>query len=110
MAKTQPEGLFFDNCTGISVEDILPDDDANEAFSKIDRNIVGVECQTDTLEDKPTYTEPTEAIIHNNQYMQLSENNQCAPLAEDDEDKRTTKKSQEWKKKRTGVDIDDYNA
>ena len=44
MAKTQPEGLFFDNCTGISVEDILPDDDANEAFSKIDRNIVGVEC------------------------------------------------------------------
>ena len=43
LSKNQSEGLFFDNCTGISVEDILPDDDANEVLRDIDRNIVGVE-------------------------------------------------------------------
>ena len=43
MAKTQPEGLFFDNCTGISVQDILPYDNTNKVLHDIDRNILGVE-------------------------------------------------------------------
>ena len=40
--------------------------------------------------------------------MQLSENNQCAPLAEDDEDNKDNKKITGVEEKRTGVDIDDY--
>ena len=40
--EKQNEGLIFENSTGATVNDILPDDEANEAFNKIDGNIVGV--------------------------------------------------------------------
>ena len=47
MAKTekQNEGLIFENRTGATLNDILPDDKANEAFDKIDGNITGVEWE-----------------------------------------------------------------
>ena len=56
------------------------------------------------------YREPTEAIIHNNHYMPLPENNQCAPLAEDDEDYEDNKKIIGVEYKRTGVDSNDYKS
>ena len=43
LAKKQNEGLIFENCTGATVNNILPDDKANEAFDKIDGNITGVQ-------------------------------------------------------------------
>ena len=36
LAKKQNEGLIFENRTGATVNNILPDDEANEAFDKID--------------------------------------------------------------------------
>ena len=66
LAENQSEGLIFENLTGIVVDDILPDGNANDAFHEIDRNIAGVEWETEPLEAKPTETEPTESIIHNN--------------------------------------------
>ena len=41
--EKQNEGLIFENHTGATVNDILPDDKANEAFDKINGNITGVE-------------------------------------------------------------------
>ena len=43
LAEKQNKGLIFDNHIGVEVKNILPDDDANEAFNKIDGNIAGVE-------------------------------------------------------------------
>ena len=86
LAENQSEGLIFENRTVIAVDNILPDDDVNKAFREIDRNIAGVELETEHLESKPIETEPAEAIIHNNQYMPLPENNQYALLAKNDED------------------------
>ena len=45
LAKKQNEGLIFENRTGATVNDILPDDKANEAFDEIDGNIAGVEWE-----------------------------------------------------------------
>ena len=42
LAEQQNEGLIFENRTGATVNDILPDDEANEAFDKIDGNITGL--------------------------------------------------------------------
>ena len=43
LAKKQNKGLIFENRTGATVNDILPDDEANKAFETIDGNITGVE-------------------------------------------------------------------
>ena len=43
LAKKQNKGLIFENRTGTTVNDLLPDDEANELFIKIDRNITGVD-------------------------------------------------------------------
>ena len=40
--------VILENRTGATVNDILRDDKANEAFDKIDINITGVEWETDT--------------------------------------------------------------
>ena len=45
LAKKQNEGLIFENRTRATVNYILPDDKANEAFEKIDGNITGVEWE-----------------------------------------------------------------
>ena len=43
LSEKQNEGLIFENRADITVKDILPDDDANEAFNEIDGNITGVD-------------------------------------------------------------------
>ena len=43
LAEKQNEGLIFENRTGATVNNILTDDKANEAFDKIYGNITGVE-------------------------------------------------------------------
>ena len=43
LAKKQNEGLIFENRTGATVNDILTDEEANEAFNEIYGNITGVE-------------------------------------------------------------------
>ena len=48
LAEKQNESLIFENRTGATVNDILPDDKVNEAFDEIDRNITGVEWEAET--------------------------------------------------------------
>ena len=70
LAKKQNEGLIFDNRTGATVNDILPNDEANEAFGKIDGNITGVEWEAETeIQDPVTHTPQ----INNNQYAALAD-------------------------------------
>ena len=45
LAEKQNKGLVFENRTGATVNDILPDDKANEEFNVIDGNITGVEWE-----------------------------------------------------------------
>ena len=70
LAEKQTEGLIFDNCVGLAVDNILLDDDTNEAFRKINGNIAGVEWEAD----------PPEAKLH----MPKIFNNQYAPLTYND--------------------------
>ena len=68
LAKKQNEGLIFENRTGATVNDILPDDEANEAFGEIDRNITGMEWEAEAETQEPvTHTPQT----YNNQYVVL---------------------------------------
>ena len=50
LSEKQNEGLLFENRAGVTVNDILPDDDANEAFKEIDGNIEGVDWEVETPE------------------------------------------------------------
>ena len=43
LAKKQNKDLIFENRTGVTVNDILPDDKVNETFDETNRNITGVE-------------------------------------------------------------------
>ena len=43
LSEKQYEGLVFGNRTSDTVNDILPDDEANEAFNEIYGNIAGVD-------------------------------------------------------------------
>ena len=43
LAEKQNKGLIFENCTGTTVNNILLDEEANEAFNEIDGNISGVD-------------------------------------------------------------------
>ena len=76
LAKKQNKGLIFENRTGATVNERLPDDEANKAFDEIDGNITGVEWEAET-----EIQEPATHILHTN-------NNQYAALAgkEDNED------------------------
>ena len=47
LAKKQNEGLIFENCVGATVNDIFPDDEANEAFNKINGNIAGMDWEVE---------------------------------------------------------------
>ena len=42
LAEKQNEELIFENRTGDTVNDILPDEEANEAFGELDENITGL--------------------------------------------------------------------
>ena len=48
LAEKQNKDLIFLNRTGATINDLLTDDKANEAFDKIDGNITGVECEAET--------------------------------------------------------------
>ena len=48
LTKKQNEGLIFENHTGATVSDLLPDDEANEAFDELDGNIKGVDWGAET--------------------------------------------------------------
>ena len=43
LSKKQNKGLILENLTGATINDILPDDEANEVFEEININITGVE-------------------------------------------------------------------
>ena len=47
LSKKQNEGMIFENHTGATVNYIFPDTKANEVFDKIDRNITGVDWETE---------------------------------------------------------------
>ena len=66
LSGKQNKGLVFENRTGATVNIILPDDEANKAFNKIDGNIVGVDW-----EDKIQYPTAHMPQLNNNQYAAL---------------------------------------
>ena len=71
LPKKQNKGLIFENCTGATVNDILPDDEANETFNEIDRNISGVDWEAEFPErevQEPAFHMPH---LKNNQYASL---------------------------------------
>ena len=67
LAKKQNEGLIFENSTGATVNDILPDDEANKAFNKIDRKITGVDLEVE-IQDPAAHMPQ----LNNNQYVALA--------------------------------------
>ena len=77
LAGKQNEGLLFENSTGATVNDIMPDDETNEAFDKIDGNITGVDWGAEIQE--PAAHIPQ---LNNNQYAAMVGK-------EDDEDNDT---------------------
>ena len=87
LAEKQNEGLIFENRTGAMVNDILPDDEANEEFKKIDRNITGVEWETEAETQEPAT------------YAPQTSNNQYAALADEEENEDNNNES-------TGMDND----
>ena len=80
LAKKHKEGLIFENRTGATVNNILPDDEANEAFNKIDDNIAGVDWEVEVKE--PTSHIPQ---LNINQYAALAGND----YDEENDNKRT---------------------
>ena len=48
LAEKQNKGLIFENRTGATVNDILPDDEANKAFGELDGNITGMYWEVET--------------------------------------------------------------
>ena len=79
LVKKWNKRLIFENRTGATVKDILPDDKANEAFNKIDGNIGGVDWEPETQD-------PAE-------HMPQLNNNQYAALAGDEDDEEIDTKS-----------------
>ena len=43
LSEKHNEGIVFENCIGVVVNDILPDDNTNKVFNEIDCNIAGAE-------------------------------------------------------------------
>ena len=66
-AKKQNKGLIFENRTDARINDIWPDDKANEAFNKIDRNISGVDLEAEIQELTSHIPQ-----LKNNQYSALA--------------------------------------
>ena len=66
-SKKQNEGLILENRTGATVNDFLPDDEANKAFNKIDGNIAGVHWEAEIQEPESHVTQ-----LNNNQYAALA--------------------------------------
>ena len=92
LSKKKNKEVFFENHS-VMVNNILPDDDANEAFNKIDRNIAVVDWEAEPPEQEIQV--PTVHTLHIN-------SNQYAALA-DDEDDDKNEDDQENNTKITGV-------
>ena len=86
LAKKQNEELIFENRTGATVNDILPDDKTNKVFDEIDGNITGVNWREIIQEPHP----------NKNQYEELAGK-------EDDEYNDTKSTGEENDGKITGV-------
>ena len=70
LAEKQNEGLIFENRTDATVNDILPDDKANEAFNELNGNITGVDWDAETEIQDPAAHMPQ---LKNNQYAALAD-------------------------------------
>ena len=68
LAENRMKAWFFENSTGATVNDLLPDDKSNEAFNELDGNITGVEYEAETEIQEPETYIPQ---INNNQYAAL---------------------------------------
>ena len=94
LAKKKNNGLIFENHAGVTVIDILLDDDANKAFNKINGNIAGVEWEAEPLEQEIQEVAVKIARIQKNQYAALA----------DDEGNDENEDKQENDTKSTGVE------
>ena len=109
LSEKQNEGLIFENRTGATVNDILPDDEANEAFDELDGNITGMDWEAETeIQD----TEAHMPQLNNNQYAALTgrednEVNDKKSTGVDNDRKITGVRHDE---KITGVDSDNESA
>ena len=109
LAKKQNEGLIFENSIGSTVNDILPDDEANETFDEIDGNIKGVEWEAEAETQEPETQTPQ---TYNNQYAALADEEE-----NEDNDKKITGVENDSEitgvqhnDKITGVDSDNKSA
>ena len=50
LSEKQKEGLIFENRPGVTVNDILTDDDTNEVFNGIDGNVAGADWEAEPPE------------------------------------------------------------
>ena len=80
LAEKQNEGLIFEKHTGATVNDILPDEKANEVFNKIDGNISGVDSEA-KIQEPAAHTPP----LNNNQYVELAGNEDDEKNGDDQE-------------------------
>ena len=90
LSKKQNKCLIFEKHTGATVNDILPDDEANEAFKKIDGNITGVDWEVEIKE--PVAYMPQ---LNKNQYAELAGEGTLKKITPELQEWRTTAKSQE---------------
>ena len=109
LAEKQNEGLIFENRTGATVNEILPDDKKNEAFDEIYGNITGVEWEAEAEIQYPGTHTPQ---ISNNQYAALvdeeeNENNDNKSTGVENDGKITGVRHDD---KITGVDSDNESA
>ena len=74
MAEKHTKGLIFENRLGLAVNDILPEDDANKAFSEINVNIAGVEWEAEPPEPELQESAFHVPHINNNKYVALVDN------------------------------------
>ena len=72
LAKKHNKGLTSEKRAGATVSNILPDDEANEAFKKIDGNIAGVDWEAETPEQEIQGPEIHRPHINKNQYAALA--------------------------------------
>ena len=73
LAEKQNERLIFENRAGTTVNDIFPDDEANEAVNEIDGNIAGVDWEAEPPEQEIQDPEVHIPHIKNNQYAALAD-------------------------------------
>ena len=71
LAEKQNKGFIFEKRTGATVNDILLDDEANEVFDKLGRDITGVDWEAEK-EIQELATHMTQ--LNNNQYAALAGN------------------------------------